>query len=227
VLRDFSFNHVQNLKPKLTIDAETVAARAAACFTNSNKRKAEDELLHNEQTANSEGVYGLARAERNAAFAARFSLVDHSDTTDKEAARHAIDAFSRERIPEAAKVEVELSGVDPVTRAERNVMYAARFQRERDALRNVPVPIDQQEAARRAVATHHEKMKLLRSVPHADFEEVYRKRNAIMNQNDKQIHEVAAPVKEPSPERSVQMQMDKELWERIVRNPRCSLIVSV
>jgi hypothetical protein len=80
-VRDFSFNHVQNLQPQFKIDAETVAARAAQCFASHSKRKAEDDVLQDEQRI---------RAERNAAFAARFSLVGHTGRTEREAARQAL-----------------------------------------------------------------------------------------------------------------------------------------
>jgi hypothetical protein len=97
VERGFSFNHVQKIKPKFKIEADTVAARAAACFSTCKKRKAGEELLEEEQ---------LARAARNAAFAARFRLVSHSNIAEKEAARRAIDSYLEQRLPEAPRVEV-------------------------------------------------------------------------------------------------------------------------
>jgi hypothetical protein len=119
IKRDFSFNHVQQIKPKFKIDAETVASRAAACFSILNKRKADEELLGDEQ---------LARAAQNATFAARFQLVAHSETAEKEAARRAIDLYLKARLPEAPRVEVQAcSGTDPAIRAEANAAYARRF----------------------------------------------------------------------------------------------------
>jgi hypothetical protein len=146
VERGFSFNHVQNIKPKFKIDAETVAARAAACFSNCKKRKTGEELLEDEQ---------LARAARNAAFAARFRLVSHSNIAEKEAARRAIDSYLEQRLPEAPRVEVQASsGTDPAIRAEANAVYARRFREERDALRLIQVPQELAEATRHAIDTY-------------------------------------------------------------------------
>jgi hypothetical protein len=125
-VRDFSFDHVQDLTPRFQIDAEAVAARAAACFTKQNKRSAEGVLLQSEQ---------MSRAERNATFAARFQLLSHDHTEDQDAARQAIDAYLQKRLPEAPKVAVEmLYNVDPTARATRNAEHAARFKKERVAL---------------------------------------------------------------------------------------------
>jgi hypothetical protein len=117
-VRDFSFNHVQNLQPQFKIDAETVAARAAQCFASHSKRKAEDDVLQDEQKI---------RAERNAAVAARFSLVGHTGRTEREAARQAINEYLRHRLPEAPLVQVPVHyDVDAATRAEKNAAQAAR-----------------------------------------------------------------------------------------------------
>jgi hypothetical protein len=136
---------VQDLKPRLQIDAEAVAARAAACFTKQIKRSAEDALLQSEQ---------MARAERNAAFAARFQLLGHDHTADQDAARQAIDAYLQKRLPEAPKVEM-LYNVDPAARATRNAEHAARFKKERVALRGAVLPKEQQQAARLAIDTYY------------------------------------------------------------------------
>jgi hypothetical protein len=154
-VRDFSFDHVQDLMPRFKIDAKTVAARAAACFTNRNKRSAENALLQNEQTA---------RAERNAAFAARFELLGHDNKAEKEAARQAIDTCLQKRLPEVPEVATEVRyDVDPVARVKRNAEYAARFRKERDALRNAVLPEEQQQAARQAIDTYS--MERLREPP--------------------------------------------------------------
>jgi hypothetical protein len=143
--RGFSFNHVQNIKQKFKIDAETVAARAAACFSTCKKRKTGEDLLEDEQ---------LARAARNAAFAARFRLVSHSNIAEREAARRAIDSYLEQRLPEAPRVEVQASSCNPATRAEANAVYARRFREERTALRLMQVPQELAEAARHAIDTY-------------------------------------------------------------------------
>jgi hypothetical protein len=146
VERGFSFNHVQKIKQMFKIDAETVAARAAACFSTCKKRKTGEELLEDEQ---------LARAARNASFAARFQLMDHSNIAEKEAARRAIDSYLKQRLPEAPRMEVQVSsGTDPAIRAEANAVYARRFREERDALRRIQVPQELAEAARHAIDTY-------------------------------------------------------------------------
>jgi hypothetical protein len=151
-VRDFSFHHV----PKFKIDAKTVAARAAACFTNQNKRKAENALLQSEQ---------MARAERNAAFAARFQLLGHDDKAEQEAARQVIDTHLQKRLPEVPKAAVEMRyDLDAVA---RNAEYAERFKKERDVLRNVVLPEEQQEAARLAIDAHLEQR-----LPEAPYFEV-------------------------------------------------------
>jgi hypothetical protein len=146
VERGFSFNHVQKIMPKFKIDAETVAARAAACFSTCKKRKTGEELLEDEQ---------LARTARNASFAARFKLVDHSNIAEKEAARRAIDSYVKQRLPEAPRMEVQASsGTDPAISAEANAVYARRFREDRDALRRIQVPQELAEAARHAIDTY-------------------------------------------------------------------------
>jgi hypothetical protein len=134
---------VQKIKPKFKIDAETVAARAAACFSTCKKRKTEEELLEDEQL----------RAARNASFAARFKLVDHSNIAEKEAARRAIDSYLKQRLPEAPRMEVQTSS-GPAIRAEANAVHARRFREERDALRRIQVPQEVAEAARHAIDTY-------------------------------------------------------------------------
>jgi hypothetical protein len=118
-VRDFSFHHVQNLKPKFKIDAKTVAARAAACFAchESRKRKAEEEMQQ---------VQEVMRAERNAAFAKRFKLTGHKNKAVKEAARHAIDAYWRQ----APKLEVHVN--DKVDTATRSLARAATSGKARN-----------------------------------------------------------------------------------------------
>eukprot|EP00953_Heterococcus_sp_UTEX-ZZ885_P004165 2747-Heterococcus_DN1.PRE.1 len=126
VERDFSFDHVQIIKPKFKIDAKTVAARATAFFHEHKKRKAEHQLLKDVQSS---------RADRNAAFAARFPLLRHNNAADEEAARHAIDAYMTQRLPDAPKIEVVASSsTDPVMQAAINAAYSTRFDEERAAL---------------------------------------------------------------------------------------------
>jgi Origin of replication binding protein len=150
-VRDFSFNHVQDLKPQFKIDAEMVAARAAQCFASHNKQKAEDDVLQDEHRI---------RAERNAAFAARFSSVGHVNKAEREAARQAIDQYLRHRLPEAPLVQVPVSyDIDAATRAEANAAYSLRFREERAALRREQLPPEQQKAARHAIDEYHAKNK--------------------------------------------------------------------
>jgi hypothetical protein len=107
--------------------------------------------------------------------------------------------------------------VDPVARAKRNAEYAARFRKERDALRNAVLSEEQQVAAKQTVAEYHEKMKLLFPVPTVNFTDVYRKRNAIVLQRRNELgeqQEVAIPITSDSAERLWQIM---ELWQRIVQ----------
>jgi hypothetical protein len=72
-----------------------------------------------------------------------------------EAARHAIDTYLQQRLPEVQKIEVEASDIDAATRAARQSAYSARFKEERAAALSIRLPAHEREAARREIDTYH------------------------------------------------------------------------